>query len=219
MMPLGLWIFVLCYCIFGTTDSVKGNPYREVNGTIISNQTFTRTDGPYLVTSDLVVAHNATLTVEAGSEVLLVPNVGIRVYGSLLAKGTHSQRISFRAIPCNQTNFCSSKTVYKPGIRLVDGTSYSNGRLEIMWNGQWGTICGGYYWDHRDTKVACRQLGFLGAKKYYFYPGSGGPIWIGRVRCKGNEESLWQCGYRGVGQTGCCKLRSFTIDIKLIFKI
>ena len=46
-------------------------------------------------------------------------------------------------------------------IRLVGGSSPSEGRVEINVNGRWGTICD-FSWDVRDATVVCRQLGFAG---------------------------------------------------------
>ena len=43
-------------------------------------------------------------------------------------------------------------------LRLVDGTSENNGRLEICQASVWGTICN-FGWDRNDAIVACRQLG------------------------------------------------------------
>ena len=210
-----LWIFSLFCLTYGGCASL-GKSFQEVNGTIIGNRTFNPSDGPYLVTSDLVVAHNATLTIEPGSEVFFVPTVGLRVHGSLHARGTHSNRITFRALPCNETVLCNNTNVsrfYNNGIRLVGGTSPSNGRLEIQWNGQWGTICNYWsYWDYRETAVACRQLGFLGAKRYYTYPGSG-PVYMKDVSCNGKEESLWDCSYQW---RSCCEL-SLVLELVLIF--
>ena len=203
MMAAQTWIILLFYYTFGICDS-KSSALHEVNGTIRNNQTFSRKDGPYLVTSDLIIAQNTTLHVEAGAEIGVVPNVGIRVHGTLLAKGTHSQRITFRAIPCNETKYCNSTKVYNPGIRLVDGTSYINGRIELERNGQWGAICGNR-WTNENTKVACRQLGFLGVTRYHFDAASSGSVLIGNVRCSGDEESLWRCQYYEMGSSQCRK--------------
>ncbi len=204
-MLLQLWMLSLFCFTYGSLDNVNKN-YQRVNGSVVSNQTLRRADGPYLVTSDLIVAQNATLTIEAGTEVCFVPNVGVRVHGSLHAKGTPSELITFRAIPCKDAVHCNDTNLerfYKPGIRLVDGTSYSNGRLEIQRNGQWGTICDRWSnWDFREMGVACRQLGFLGAKRTYKHPGSG-PVYMSDLSCKGNEESLWDCRYYS---RSCCEL-------------
>jgi len=32
------------------------------------------------------------------------------------------------------------------------------------------------------------------------------------VRCSGNEEDLWQCGYRGIGQTGCSESLLYSVS-------
>ena len=48
-------------------------------------------------------------------------------------------------------------------LRLVQNgftsTSYTRGRLEVYYSGQWGTVCDDF-WSSINTRVACRQLGF-----------------------------------------------------------
>ena len=44
-------------------------------------------------------------------------------------------------------------------IRLVNGTTAFEGRVEICWNETWGTICD-QSWSGFDAQVACRQLGY-----------------------------------------------------------
>ena len=46
-------------------------------------------------------------------------------------------------------------------IRLVDGSTPNEGRVEVCINQAWGTICGNYYWDSNDANVVCGQLGYL----------------------------------------------------------
>ena len=43
-------------------------------------------------------------------------------------------------------------------IRLEDGPSNIEGRVEICYNGVWGTVCD-HHWDNRDAIVVCRKLG------------------------------------------------------------
>ncbi|XP_053386943.1 scavenger receptor cysteine-rich type 1 protein M130-like [Mercenaria mercenaria] len=46
------------------------------------------------------------------------------------------------------------------GIRLENGLGISDGRVEILVNGTWGTICRSYL-TQNDANVICRMLGFL----------------------------------------------------------
>jgi len=43
-------------------------------------------------------------------------------------------------------------------VRLVGGEVNYTGRLEINFNGYWGTVCQ-HYFDSNDAKVACYMLG------------------------------------------------------------
>ena len=44
-------------------------------------------------------------------------------------------------------------------LRLIGGSSYLEGRVEICYNEAWGTICDNQF-DNVDASVICRQLGF-----------------------------------------------------------
>ena len=91
-------------------------------------------------------------------------------------------------------------------IRLVGGSSYNEGRVEVNYNGEWGTVCDNG-WDDTDAGVVCRQLGFgssgtaIGSAD--FGQGSG-PIWLDSVFCTGNELSLVNCYHAGINVTGSC---------------
>ena len=49
-------------------------------------------------------------------------------------------------------------------IRLVGGNSVSEGRVEMCFNGVWGSICN-YGWDNIDATVVCKKLGFQAESK------------------------------------------------------
>ena len=50
-------------------------------------------------------------------------------------------------------------------VRLVQGTTNLEGRVEICRHNRWGTVCDNE-WGRTDAKVVCRQLGFSSAGSY-----------------------------------------------------
>ena len=99
--------------------------------------------------------------------------------------------------------------LFCPTVRLVgmtdDGDVPYKGRVEVFYNGAWGTVCDDD-WDLKDANVVCRQLGFAGAvaAKTSAYFGKGaGQIWMDEVRCAGDESSLRECDHNGWGIENC----------------
>lgn len=92
-----------------------------------------------------------------------------------------------------------------PPLRLINGTDRCSGRVEILHNGQWGTVCDDE-WDFRDAQVVCRAMDCGSAQtaksSAYFGQGSG-DIWLDDVNCVGNESSLVHCQHPSFGENNC----------------
>ncbi|KAJ8026067.1 Deleted in malignant brain tumors 1 protein [Holothuria leucospilota] len=99
---------------------------------------------------------------------------------------------------CEQSNFAKDFPVRLMG---AIGTPYS-GRVEVLVEGQWGTICDNE-WDIRDANVVCRQLGFgiaVDANRQASFGQGTGPIVFTEMDCNGTEKNLWDCPlHLGIG--------------------
>ncbi|XP_065426830.1 CD5 antigen-like [Chrysemys picta bellii] len=87
-------------------------------------------------------------------------------------------------------------------LRLVNGPSKCSGRLEVRYDGLWGTVCDDN-WSETNAQVVCRELGCGPAEplapKLQDWPRFGqgtGKIWLDDIRCKGTEETLQNCAHR-----------------------
>ncbi|XP_071504918.1 neurotrypsin-like [Diadema antillarum] len=86
-------------------------------------------------------------------------------------------------------------------VRLADGSGSHEGRVEIFYDSQWGTVCDDD-WDILDATVVCRQLGFSAATDAFRWAFFGGgsptqPIYLDNVHCDGNEAELSDCEHNG----------------------
>ena len=90
-------------------------------------------------------------------------------------------------------------------VRLVNGSTPGEGRVEVLYGGVWGTVCNDR-WDFMDAQVICRQLNFsspLGSTSVELFGRGKGIIWMDDVDCVGNETSIGDCSHPGFGNHNC----------------
>lgn len=92
-------------------------------------------------------------------------------------------------------------------MRLVNGSNDREGRVEVLYKGEWGTVCGDDF-DIRDANVICRMMGFPGALSAgingRFGPGNSSQrVLLDDLWCSGHENSVASCSFRGWGSHNC----------------
>ena len=90
-------------------------------------------------------------------------------------------------------------------VRLVNGPTKFEGRVEVYHNGVWGTVCDDL-WDLRDAQVVCHELdlGYPVAAQHGASYGQGsGQIWLDNVNCIGTEGTIRNCLHNGWGSHNC----------------
>ncbi|XP_053697382.1 protein bark beetle [Sabethes cyaneus] len=190
-----------------------GDHYTEIAGDVVLGEKVLRaTESPYLLRTDLEIEKRARLIIEPGVTIHFAPMVGITVRGSLMALGTSESKIIFTSLP----NSGYKDVVSDPrevGARLVDGPSPLIGRLQLLNNGKWRSVCtNSKNWTIADYETTCRQMGYKGGRFWN---------WMDRIqnyeprllyedpRCSGIEKGLFECAWssRQIG-SGVCDYHS-----------
>ncbi|XP_075613263.1 macrophage receptor MARCO isoform X2 [Balearica regulorum gibbericeps] len=85
-------------------------------------------------------------------------------------------------------------------IRIAEGGR--RGRVEIFYQGSWGTICDDG-WGNQDGSVVCRMLGYSRVVSTFTARPGTGQIWLDDVNCSGNEYSIFDCPKPKWGVNNC----------------
>ena len=97
-------------------------------------------------------------------------------------------------------------------VRLVDGPSVREGRLEVYYSGRWRTVCDDYF-DDADARVICYMLGYIDGQFIGNRYGAGrGTIWLDNVQCSGTETSIADCSHRGWGRHHCAHREDVSVS-------
>ncbi|XP_052809074.1 uncharacterized protein LOC128237528 [Mya arenaria] len=108
------------------------------------------------------------------------------------SQDVNNNKVAVDDIAVNHINFIQN-------IQLVDGPTPMSGRVEVLINSRWGTVCV----DPADiffAAVVCRMLGFVTNNAQtlnltvYQRGFEAQPIWLIGVTCNGSESRLEECG-------------------------
>ncbi|XP_051972566.1 lysyl oxidase homolog 2A [Xyrauchen texanus] len=106
--------------------------------------------------------------------------------------------------PSPSTGFRKAYRPSQPLVRLRGGAKIGEGRVELLKNGVWGTVCDDN-WNLNAASVVCRELGYGTAEEAITGAKLGqgiGPVHMNEVECSGFEKSLTDC-YFNNDALGC----------------
>ncbi|KAL3854704.1 hypothetical protein ACJMK2_013962 [Sinanodonta woodiana] len=183
----GVWGTV-CDDSFSSLDAAVvcrqlGLPTRHA--VAIGNANFGRGSGPILIDEAACVGTESTLAA--------------CMYASV-SDCTHSEDVG---VQCNAVDNAITQ------VRLVGGTGPWEGKVEIMHNGVWGTVCDDSF-NTMAAKVVCRMLhlptdmaALADAALFTSVSTASLRIWLDDVTCVGTEVSISDCSHRTWGDNNC----------------
>ena len=182
-------------------DTIKGSEENTtfkalsksfLGGRILSNVLLGKGKSPYTVVSDVTILPEASLSIDPGVVVHFMPGVGMLVLGSLFVGGNVDQPVKFSL----------SKTT-KEGdslkIRLTGGKFPWEGRVEILHNWNWTSLCFNETQGNKtnDAKLICKHLGYQAPLfiNHSHHESSGPWDTFAALQCKGSELDLAECSF------------------------
>ena len=88
---------------------------------------------------------------------------------------------------------------------LRDGSSSREGRVEVRYQGSYGTVCDDGF-DLTDAHVVCRMLGYTFAESFSCCAAFGegtGDVLVDNLQCKGEEVTIGHCMQNPFGTHDC----------------
>ncbi|XP_061576127.1 scavenger receptor cysteine-rich type 1 protein M160-like [Cololabis saira] len=146
-----------------------------------------------------------------------------------------SQRIIWTFRPnCDDPTFTKCFTRHKyssdsieitcsDSVRLVNGSNWCSGRLEVKSNQVWSSVCEEDF-DRQDAEVVCKELG-CGAPSDLqgaLHGEKEAPVWSRAFHCEGHESSLLDCESSGLKRNTCPPGKAVVltcsdpVDVKLV---
>ena len=133
----------------------------------------------------------------------------------------HSEDVGVRCVghrspdPPSPPPLPPSSPQWEGQLRLAGGDSSTEGRVEVLHAGVWGTVCDDG-WGANEAQTVCRQLGYSGGISVggrdqgdkFFGEGSG-PIWLDDVECpagatgRGGVAYISSCAHNAWGINNC----------------
>ncbi|XP_052783699.1 protein bark beetle-like isoform X2 [Mya arenaria] len=164
----------------------------------------------YIVDRDIIILKDAFLEIRPGTTLEFMPSIGMVIHGRLKADGVDQKFGTVKEIKFKlyEADFLPmvNRTSYEY-IRLVDGATEFEGRLELNFTGEFGTVCS-EGWTEQNSALACQQLGLTfnpeyGTPSQIMFPSPSVPILMSHVSCDQLDTDMRECRALHEGEFVC----------------
>lgn len=168
--------------------------------------------GEYDVDKDINIRPGGKLILQPGVTLRFPSSIGMMVAGKLDARGKRPNDITLtlkEEIVMTNDSFYETDAELEPStqryvdlnvpVRLLGGRTPHEGRLQVMLDGKWGTVCN-YNWNIVNAALVCHQLGLtLNPDDWYLEPneipsaGMTEDILLSNVECNEFDKDITKC--------------------------
>ncbi|XP_063803816.1 scavenger receptor cysteine-rich type 1 protein M130-like [Pseudophryne corroboree] len=224
---LALW-----HCYFGRWDSTGCPHDRDAGVTCSGHREYRLTDGPNTCSGNVAARHGDTwgylretaMDLTTANVMCREAGCGLAVPSSLThtrrpgaiweeeikCVGDESKLFQCQRVPTAEES-CDSHNILTvqcqgtfQGYRLGNSSENCSGRVELLYRGEWKSLCSSH-WDLHVANVLCRQIlcGAAASVPAGGYFGTTRGYWTDRFHCKGTEAHLWECDVTALGNSKC----------------
>ena len=178
---------------------VRGN---KIAGILDETVSIKNDFSPYQVIGDVIVQPRGVLTIEHGVTIEFPLKGLFLVHGQIIIRGSSKERVKF--IP---------KTPSAEKLRLVEGPSPWEGKVEIWFNNTWLPVCMRSY--QYEYKIACRQLGYEWMKSYHNNTNGKDNMFLHNFRCDADQsDNITDCNRKNWTSSSSCTANVLYVSCK-----
>ena len=178
---------------------VRGN---KISGILDETVSIKNDFSPYQVIGDVIVQPRGVLTIEHGVTIEFPLKGLFLVHGQIIIRGSSKERVKF--IP---------KTPSAEKLRLVEGPSPWEGKVEIWFNNTWLPVCMRSY--QYEYKIACRQLGYEWMKSYHNNTNGKDNMFLHNFRCDADQsDNITDCNKKNWTSSSSCTANVLYVSCK-----
>ena len=140
-LSFSTFLLLVCFVLLSSNYVYVANAETLLRPEIDGHVTLKASLSPYIAYENVLVKKNANLTIEPGCELRFAKARQLVVHGTLTARGTYSNRITFTKLSPDTGSQQQQRLYNNNQYRLVEGETILDGKLQVFYNSKWHYVC------------------------------------------------------------------------------